>query len=501
MRSKILRNSLANFAGTAVPALVSVVTLPVIVQGLGETQYGVLALVLAIVGYFTILDVNVTAGSVKYLAEYHVLGKYENVRQVLSMGFLFYGSIGLIGGLGIMGSAPWLIRCLFDIPAELLSESTVALRLAGAGFMLSQLQFYLQSIPQGLHRYDISGRYEAVFGSMVPLITAATVLAGGGLVAIVAVRLVASIINVALLWRRVRSLLPEFHWSWPVGIIVRQLLSFSGFAYLKRIASVTYQHADKLIVASLVGVQALTAYVVPCTLVTRVVGMIFRLGGVIFPMASSLNATGEAEKLQRIYLVAIRYTVFLNGMICVILAILSEWLLGIWINQQFAARSGSILTLLALAAFANSLSSIPSLVADGLGHPRITGGFAIARALLGVSVAFILVGFYGVMGAAIAQLLVSVLMSLVFILYVHGSVVPVTLKRIFMRGYALPMVSVAIVGCPAWVAARWLGESPLVGLEIATLLLIYAGVVGYYVILRAEERSVLRSWIATRVAT
>ena len=45
------------------------------------------------------------------------------------------------------------------------------LELAALGFLLGQLQNYLNSVPQSLMRYDLSSRVEMAFGTLVPLAT------------------------------------------------------------------------------------------------------------------------------------------------------------------------------------------------------------------------------------------------------------------------------------------------------------------------------------------
>ena len=231
MRAIILRNSLANFGGAALPAMVTLITLPIIVAQIGESEYGVLALIVAIVGYFAIIDINVSAGSIKYLAEFHAKGEKIKLDQVVSLGLLIYLLIGTIGGVSIFLAASWLVVEIFVIPPALHDTAAMALRIGGAGFFFGQLQFYLQSIPQSLGRYDISARFEASFGVIVPLLTVGVVLMGGGLVGIVLVRLIASMINVAFLRHWFGRLLPEYSWVTPGPETVNKVLNFSAFAY------------------------------------------------------------------------------------------------------------------------------------------------------------------------------------------------------------------------------------------------------------------------------
>ena len=69
MARQFARNSIFNFLGAATPALANLVAVPVLVNHLGEADYGLLTLVLALVGYFSLLDISATQGSTRFIAE------------------------------------------------------------------------------------------------------------------------------------------------------------------------------------------------------------------------------------------------------------------------------------------------------------------------------------------------------------------------------------------------------------------------------------------------
>lgn len=501
MRADILRNSSANFMGAALPALMAIFTLPIIVSHLGKELYGVLSLILAIVGYFALLDINVTAGSVKFLAEFHTRHDHDKVRQVTSLGLLVYGVIGLLGGLVIFFAAPWLINHVFTVPAALVPEAMLATRLSALAFMIAQMQIYLQSIPQSLGRYDISGRFEAVFGSLAPILTALVVVFGGGLVAVVVFRLGISVVNVALLWRRVRALLPEFKWALPHLALSRTVMGFSGFAYLKRLAAISGDQADKVIIGALLGMVALTYFVVPYTLIGRVFTLTNRIGGILFPLASSLAAKGEMDKLREIYLVANRYTLYLNACLCVLFVVLGRTMLEVWMGKDFALQGTYVLWLIAIATFFDSLTNLPTQINDGLGHPRVSGGFAVVHAVLCAGLSYLLVGRLGIVGAGLAHLINSVILGIAFLLYAHGRTVPVSLWLVVSRSIWPPVMYATIIGGFGW----WLHVELLTGLlgGIATSLLMamLMVAVGYLRILRREERHGLGRWMLARRPT
>ncbi len=61
-----------NLLGGVTLAAATLLTIPMIVREPGDANFGVLTLVTAVMGYFAALEVNVTAGSEKYVAEYDV---------------------------------------------------------------------------------------------------------------------------------------------------------------------------------------------------------------------------------------------------------------------------------------------------------------------------------------------------------------------------------------------------------------------------------------------
>ncbi|HVL74569.1 MAG TPA: hypothetical protein VM406_01025, partial [Noviherbaspirillum sp.] len=67
----LLRNSLWNLSGSAIPMVVALATIPILIGALGVEGFGIVTLVGSIIGYFGVLDINLQAGSIKYLAEHH----------------------------------------------------------------------------------------------------------------------------------------------------------------------------------------------------------------------------------------------------------------------------------------------------------------------------------------------------------------------------------------------------------------------------------------------
>jgi len=504
MNLSLIRNAFSNLLGAVIPALVALATVPMVVRGLGDASYGVYSLVTAIVGYFAVIDINVTAGSVKYIAEFNAHQDRDRINETVFFGLSVYSLLGLIGGLALFAGAHFFVTRVFTVPASLEGEAVATLRLAALGFFVGQVQNYLQSIPQSLMRYDIASRIEMLFGTGVPLLTVGVLMLGYGLFEVILVRVVASTINCAVLWRCIRHLMPALAWRRPGAAIRRELLGFSAYSFLSRFATMSYAYADKLIIGSLVGVTGLAYFTVASTLANRILSLTYRLSGVFFPAASALAARGELERLERLYLKASRYVVFINASVLVLVAVFSYQILYYWMDPKFAQAGQVVLTVMALSQFIDSLTSLPSLVNDGMGHPRFSGMFALARALLGLVVVYAGVAVWGIDGAAWGHLVASVLLTAAFLVAVHGRTVPARLGDLVRRSYLPSVLGVAVVAFAAAVGNRLFDKGPL---ELVLLVLLTGAALfayGAVVVIEKDDKlsawTRMKGWIALRRA-
>jgi O-antigen/teichoic acid export membrane protein len=425
----IATSALFNLLGGAAPALVTIFTIPYIVHQLGDASYGVLTLITSIIGYFAILDINATAGSVKFVAHHHAKGAERETYETITFGLALYLVIGLTGMAGIYLARDFLVEHIFNVPQALRGQSALALKWGGLGFLLGQMQTYLQSVPQALQRYDISGRVEATFGALVPLATVAVLVAGGGLVEVVIVRVAGSALHAITLCVAIKKMMPNFLLSMPGAQTRQGIMSFSLYSFLSRLAAITYAHADKLLIGAMVGVNQVAYFSVASTLANRVLALTGRLSGVIFPAASAMAARNQDAQLKALYLDSSRYLAFINGVVVLLLAAFAEPILTVWMGKEFASHGATVMSIIAIAQLVDSLTNLPSLVNDGLGHPRVSGFFAISRALLGLALLAGLILAIGTSGAAWGHLVASVVMTTAFVAYVHGRTVPVALAE------------------------------------------------------------------------
>lgn len=485
----LLRNSLWNLSGSAVPMIVALATVPLLIGALGVEGFGIVTLVGSIIGYFAVLDVNLTAGAIKYLAENHAAGDRRRFAETFWFGALFYGGLGLIGATVIFFSAELLVGRFFEVSAGAHDATVLALQIGALGFALTQAQNYLIVVPQALQRYDRSAQSEAFFGVVVNLASVAVALAGLGIVGVTAARVGISAVNVLYLAWLIRRFDLELRFSWPRREVRSALTSFSAYAYLSKLASTMHQHADKLIVGALAGPVALTFYTVPVTLAGRILGLTYRLSSVIYPRASALAGSGRLEELRPIYLGATRYITYINLVALGVIVLAGDEFLRRWVGEEFVQQGYPVLVLMTIALLMDSLTNIPSLVNDALGHPRITGRFALASGIVGVGMVYLGTSLGGIIGAASGHLISSITLGVLFLLFVHGRTVPITIGDALRQGLGRSLAVGLLIFCVLF-PLKWIIPTGLVGtVAIVSAALLTLALAGLAFIVGGDERT------------
>jgi O-antigen/teichoic acid export membrane protein len=150
-----------------------------------------------------------------------------------------------------------------------------------------------------------------------------------------------------------------------------------------------------------------------------------------------------------------------------------------------------VLVLITLALLTDSLTNIPSMVNDALGHPRISGRFALARGLLGIGLVYLGAKFGGIIGAASAHLIGAVTMTTLFLVFVHGRTVPIAFGDTLREGWGRS-IAVGILIFAFMFPLKWLLPSGLSGtLLIVSAAVISLAVAGITLIVRVDERTAL----------
>lgn len=427
LAARAARNSLYSLLGFVYPIALNIVITPLLIHRLGVEGFGIFSLATVFVGLIALLDVGVAPSLMKTVAVHAARGEEVEVNNAFGLSLIFYAAIGLIGAAVAVVVARFLITDIFNISATSRPVATFAFAVAGAGFLLTMLLSPLGAIPPALQRYDVATKVNVVITTVGAGGTAAVLLAGLGLRAVMVLTSIAipllALGAYAVIDRRIyRNLRFRLYWERDLAV---QLGSFAGFAFISNTAGLVLFQFDKVLLGSLASVSAVTYYVVPGNLAQRVHSASANLASVVFPAASDLFAREDMAAVRRLYVRATRFVVLFIVSTSIPALVFADKLLRYWIGPGFADHGTTVLRILLVTYSIMALNVVPYYVTLGAGRPRIAALFNIVTALINVVLVIVLIPRFGATGAAVAYL-ISVVPFVGFIWYAEARLLAVS---------------------------------------------------------------------------
>lgn len=432
----IAKNSVYNVLGWIIPTVVQLLSVPFIVRNLGYDSYGIWTLVMAVMGYFAFLDMNMLKGGIRYLAEYDSKKETRNANQVANFGLLAYSIIGLIGMLVIAACVDTVLLNMLKIPDDLEDLARTTLYLASIGFPLLMMQNYLLSIPKALHRFDVSNKIEMTFTVGSILLTVFLLYVGYGLLEVVIARLLANATCILVAYRSIKGIMPYYKFTPFIDkAIIKKVSTYSLVSFAGRIGVTTNSYANTFVAGSLIGTSAITIFTVPFMLVQRIMSISSRLSMIIFPIASELGSQSKHDELMVIYQKMTKYTFNINLYLTLLICLFSWEIMTLWMGEEFSEKSAFILMLVSIGFLFNTTTGLSSLMNDGIGHPKVTSIFAFIHGGVSVVLLIIFGQLYGINGIAVGYCVASIFMACVFNIYVHTKVIGIPWIEIIRTSY------------------------------------------------------------------
>lgn len=440
-------NATLNVSAWFVPALTALIAVPITVRGLGADAYGLLALVTALTGFLGLMELGLGTAIVRYLSFYRALNQGRPMLGILRFAVVWFGAVGLIGGVVLFVGAQWFAQSLLKIPPDMVPTAVAVIRISAFGFFTGMLVSVGAAIPQSFLRYDLSAIMTVVFGTLGSAGPAVLVLLGQGLVAIVAFGVATDVLAVlcyALI--TVRLFEPIDKSAGPSWRSIRRVtLRFAGVAALNQIHSVVASQASRVVVGAASGVAAAGYYQVPSLLASRVNTMLARAAYVVFPTASGMQARNDADGIKNLYLRTSRLFFVINGSVTMAMCALAYPLLALWVGPKYAQEGAAALAIFSVTSAINATTMAASYVNLSAVRPGVNLAFAFSNSVIALVTVYPLTVHWGVTGASLAGLLGATNVPL-FFWYVHKNIIHVSSRSVWRTCYRPTIVGNVPVG-------------------------------------------------------
>jgi O-antigen/teichoic acid export membrane protein len=439
--TRLAQNAVWNLVGLTAPMVVAVVSIPLLIAGLGEARFGILTLVWMVVGYFGLFDLGLGRALTMLVAERLGRGRGDEIAAIMwTVGLAILG-LGLAGSALLVALAPWLAGDILKIPPELRNEAR-----AGFGVLAVSIPFVLgteglRGFLEARQRFDLINAVRVPMGlftflgplAVLPLTTSLVGVVG----VLVAGRVVAWLVHLVLCLRVDPDLRRPARVS---GAILRRLLGFGGWMTVSNIVGPLMVRMDRFLLGAMVSMVAVTYYVTPMEVVSRLSVVPVALMGVLFPAFATVLET-DRNRAVGIFRQAVGMLLFILFPIALVLLVLAGPILQVWLGGEFVARSTLIMQILTLGVLLNGLAQVPFGLVQGAGRPEVTARLHLLELPLYLGGLWWLVRNWGIEGAAIAWT-GRVVLDAVALFWMAGRYVPGSVGS--LRRVALPLAGTQV---------------------------------------------------------
>jgi O-antigen/teichoic acid export membrane protein len=397
------RNTLWNLFGAGAPFLLGIATIPYLIRHIGVERFGVLTIVWALIGYFSLFDFGLGRALTQQVATNRASGRTEELSSLVKTGLSFILATGIFGGLLLALCSnhlgmKWLnVNTLFQV------DTVNSLLIASAGIPLTTLSIGFKGILEayedfrsvnvlrfflGIANFGFPVLSVVLFGPSLPIIVASLVTA----------RLLTLVAHLFLVNKKLPSV-------WMKVCCDRKkmggLLSFGAWMTVSNVVGPLMVVADRFIISSVLGASLVAYYTVPVDFLVRILIIPGALATALFPRLTSLIFV-DVNSARDTYMKSLKVTVFTMLPICFCIVLGSYWGLCFWLGEEFALHSWKVTSILSVGLFFNGLAQIPFAAIHAAGKAKATAVLHLGEFLFYLPLLFISLRYFGLTGAAIS---------------------------------------------------------------------------------------------------
>ncbi|MDD2918621.1 oligosaccharide flippase family protein [Rhodoferax sp.] len=421
---QFVNSAVWSLMGTVVPMLAALAAVPWLMHYMGQERLGVLSLVWVVVGYFSFLDMGLgravtvavaadRSGRPRALAdEIHVVG--SALVLLLAVGLAMTAVLGSC--IAIWG-APFKLSS-----AELINEVRLALLWTLPSLPLLLLSSAFRGHLEGVGAFRALNQLRIPTGILLVAIPCLTAYFSPSLVwaclGIFLVRLLHLLVLSALTAHEIGHAMAAMpavllrHSTWPW---LRRLLSFGGWVTVSNVVGPVIVYVDRFVIGATLAASSVAVYAVPFDMVSRLPVLVAALCSVLLPelaRLSSLASATDPSALRRSHQLVRRSSIFSALVVAVLVvvgALAAPWALALWLGEDFAQQSGTLTQVLLVAFGVNAVAQIPFTALQAVGKVRAVALLHSAELVPYAVLVFFAISWLGLVGAAWAWLLRSII--------------------------------------------------------------------------------------------
>lgn len=479
---------------TGLQSVISVVYIPILLNGIGKSEYGLYQIVGSVISYFAAMESPLCASILKYYVEYKVNKDEVNMENVLAIGRRIFFALSLI-------------MVLLAIPSFFLMNVAFADKFTSAELLETQLMFVLMIVNLliGMNSYVyvavINANERFVFLKLTALISlilqpiAVVLLISRFKYAfvIVVIQLVLNVfLTIIRLYYAKKILNCSIVYHGKDKALIKGMLALSLATFFVAIADQIFWRTDQLILGSMCGPDIVAEYSIGAQFNTMYITVACVLGGLLLPVVTKLVVQGDNKAISDYFAKIGRYQSYIVAlMLFGVIAFGREFVLIIAGEGFEISYSVALLLMVPYAIDLIQTSGGAILTAKNMFGYRAKVLFIAAVINIFLTIAF--VKLFGVVGAALATT-VSIILSSGFVMnYIYKVKLNLNLSHFFKEVVPIWVLGVLSLPIAFFIINRIVFSNMYMQFVVHCLLFVLVYGLLMFVVMNKEEKQLVLS--------
>ena len=160
----LFKNSSYNVLSQGLIIILSLWAIPILVHGMGNERFGLLAILWSIVGYFSLLDFGISRATTKFLSEAIAHQDKKHSLKIIGVSLLIVSIVGLVSLFIFIGITPYLLSHLFKVSPLLYDEAKSAFVYSALSIPFMLIFGIIKGIQVAYERFDLMNIYQGLSG-------------------------------------------------------------------------------------------------------------------------------------------------------------------------------------------------------------------------------------------------------------------------------------------------------------------------------------------------
>ncbi len=393
-KRRIVKNVGSSWFSLSTDVAVGIFLSPFILHRLGDAAFGVWILIFSVTGYYGLFDLGIRSSVVRYVSKFTATGDIEDLGKLVNTSLFSYSCIGTLSFL-VTAVLSVYVDHIFRIPPELHAAARWLLLMVGAsvglGFPLGVVGGFLD----GLQRFDVNN-WAGIAANIARVVLIVIALQQGlGLLTIAAITVVIPIITSIA-----RGIIAYHIQPVPFGFryvdrgTFRMIAHYSSATLVIMIATQLKFKSDNIVIATMISASAVTYFTIGSRIVSYAQQVVMALAQNFLPIASQSEATGNMDRLRKVFVAGNRFCALTALPITATLLILGKSIIEVWVGKRYVDISYPILLILIIPATLMWVQAASGRVLFGISKHRTWGWVTLSEGIVNLILSIALVRYF-----------------------------------------------------------------------------------------------------------